>query len=107
MDCLSVSQIQIVPIPPKDGLIAFASATINGDLAVGGIAIFTSPSSPDGFRLVYPTKISSTGNHFFCFRPLTKKAGDALHKAIIAEYLRIIEKFSTKHGIHSGGPVLG
>ncbi|MBI5150147.1 MAG: septation protein SpoVG family protein [Candidatus Omnitrophica bacterium] len=103
MDCLSISQIQIVPISPKDGLVAFASATINGDFAVGGIAIFTSLNSPDGFRLVYPTKFSSTGNQFYCFRPLTKKAGDALHKPIIAEYLRIIDKFSARHGIYSGG----
>lgn len=94
MSGLSVSEIQIIPIQPKNGLVAFASAVINGHLAIGNVAIYTSPGSPDGFRLVYPTKISTTGKQLNCFRPITKESGDALHKAIIEEYKRIIEKLS-------------
>lgn len=94
MNGLSVSKIQITPIRPKDGLVAFTSAVINDHLAIGNIAIFTSPSSSDGFRLVYPTKISSTGKQLNCFCPITKEAGDALHKAIIDEYKRLLEKLN-------------
>lgn len=99
MSGLSISKIQITPIRPKDGLVAFASAVINEHLAIGNIAIFTSPSSSDGFRLVYPTKISSTGKQLNCFCPITKEAGDALHKAIIGEYERLIEKLSAPRRI--------
>lgn len=94
MSGLSVSKIQIIPIQPKDGLVAFASAVINDHLAIGNIAIFTSPNSSDGFRLVYPTKISSTGKQLNCFCPITREAGDALHAAIISEYKRLLEKLN-------------
>lgn len=94
MSGLSVSEIQIIPIQPKNGLVAFASAVINGHFAIGNVAIYTSLSALDGFRLVYPTKISSTGKQLYCFRPITKEAGDALHAAIISEYKRLLEKLN-------------
>lgn len=99
MSGLSVSEIQIIPVQPKNGLVAFACIVISGHLSVGNIAIYTSLSSSDGFRLVYPTKISSTGKELYCFRPITKEAGSALHSAIIGEYKRLMDKLTAKRRI--------
>ena len=58
---LEITEIQIIPIKPRDGLVAFASCVVNNALYIGNIGIYTSQSGPDGFRLVYPTKILPHG----------------------------------------------
>jgi stage V sporulation protein G len=50
-----VSEIQIVPVKPKDGLIAFASFVLDEKYYVSSVAIFTRRDG-SGYRLVYPTK---------------------------------------------------
>ena len=53
---ISVSDIQIFPVRPKNGLIAFVSCVVNGAIYIGNIALFTSFTNPSGFRLAYPNK---------------------------------------------------
>ena len=84
-----VSEIQIIQVKPKDGLIAFTSCVINNQFYLGNIAIYTSPSSPDGFRLVYPLKILPTGKQINCVHPINRETGNAIKKAIINKYLEI------------------
>ena len=57
-----ITEIQIIPLKPKDGLVAFASCVINDQLYLGNIAIYSSLGSCDGFRLVYPAKVLPTGH---------------------------------------------
>lgn len=85
----NISGIQIVPIHPRDGLVAFCAFQINDSFRVGNVAIYTSPSSPGGFRLVYPKKLG-----VFCFRPLNHEAGDYIQQEVISTYLRIIKKLT-------------
>ncbi|MBN2016101.1 septation protein SpoVG family protein [Candidatus Dojkabacteria bacterium] len=49
-----ISEIQIIPIKPQNGLVAFASFVLDSKLYLGSIAIITRPKG--GYRLVYPTK---------------------------------------------------
>lgn len=51
---VKMSEIQIIPIKPQNGLVAFASFVLDDNLYLGSIGIFTRPQG--GYRLVYPTK---------------------------------------------------
>jgi stage V sporulation protein G len=83
---LSLTEIQIIPVKPKDGLVAFASCVVNNSLYIGNIAIYTSPSNPEGYRLVYPLKVLPNGKEINCVHPITKEAGEAIAKSIINKF---------------------
>ncbi len=85
---VDIENIQIAPVPPQDGLVGFASFHIDDRFYVGSVAIYTSPSTPGGFRLVYPTKMGT-----YCFRPLSRMVGETIQNAVIAKYQEVMKKF--------------
>jgi len=92
-----ISEIQIIPVKPKCGLLAFVSIVINQQFYVGNIAIYSSPSTEDGFRLVYPCKVLPNGKQINCFHPITKTAGEEVHTAVISKYQELMEKVADDH----------
>ncbi len=92
MNELRISEIQIIPLKPKEGLVAFASCVVNKALYIGNIAIYTSPSTQEGFRLVYPVKTLPNGKEIHCVHPITKEAGEAILKEIIKKFREVISK---------------
>ena len=98
MSDLRISDIQIMPLPPKDGLVAIASFIINECLFVGDVAIFTSFTNPLGFRLVYPDKILRNGKRINCVYPITKEAGQAISEAVIDKYKMLMARANTGEG---------
>ena len=88
---LKINEIQIIPIKPQGGLVAFASCVINSQFYFGNIAIYTSPSSPDGFRLVYPTKVLKNNIKVNILYPVSKEVGFEIQKRIVREYLELME----------------
>ncbi|MBI2063148.1 MAG: septation protein SpoVG family protein [Candidatus Yanofskybacteria bacterium] len=76
----SISEIQISPVKPKDGLIAFASFVLDGKYYVGSVAIFTRLGK-SGYRLVYPAKKLGEKNLNF-FHPISQEAGKSIEDAI-------------------------
>jgi len=91
MDEIVITEPQIIPVKPRDGLIAFASCVFNHHLYLGNIALYTSPSSKDGYRLVYPARILVTGKQIHSFHPITKEAGKILKEIIINKYANLIK----------------
>lgn len=78
-----LSEIEIVPVKPKDGLVAFASFTLCGIIRCSSVAIITRPCG--GYRLVYPTK--KIGNRAISiFYPITRKVGSAIEEEVIKKY---------------------
>lgn len=49
-----ISEVQITPVKPKDGLIAFASFVLFGSIYCSSVAVYTRPTG--GVRLVYPAR---------------------------------------------------
>jgi len=92
MNKLEISEIQIIPVKPKDGLVAFSSCVINNALYIGNIAVYTSQSARSGFRLVYPVKILPNGKEIHCVHPINKEAGELISKAIIGKFKEILSK---------------
>ncbi len=80
---MKISEIQIVPIKPSNGLIGFTSFVLNDSLYLGSIGIFTRPEG--GYRLTYPTK--KVGNRDInLFHPINKEFAKAIEKAVIKKF---------------------
>ena len=92
MNEIVVSEIQILPLKPNNGLIAFVSFVVNNQLYIGNVALYTSPSSSDGFRLVYPIKVLPNGKEISCVHPISREAGGQFQKAVIQKYEELFNK---------------
>lgn len=84
-----LSEIQIAPIKPQNGLVAFASFVLDGNLYLGSIGIFTRPEG--GYRLTYPTKKVGDRN-INIFHPINKKFAEAVEKEIIKKFEEVVKK---------------
>ncbi len=105
MNKLSVSEVQIVPVKPRDGLVAFASCVINDSLYLGNIAVYTSLSNHEGYRLVYPSKILPKGKDINCVHPINKQAGEVISRAVIQKYKDLIVRVSARKERNSMTPI--
>ena len=87
-----ISEIQITLIKPQGSLVAFASCVVNDALYIGDIAIHSSLTNTEGFRLVYPDKTLPSGKKLNCVYPINKESGAIISGAIIGEYKKLILK---------------
>lgn len=83
----NVTEVTIIPIKPKDGLVALASCVVDNKVYLGSIGVYTKLKG--GYRLTYPTKKAGE-NSINIYHPITKEAGDAIERAIIVEYEKLI-----------------
>lgn len=83
----SISEIEITPVRPNQGLVAFASFVIDGRFYVGNVAIYTRLDG--GIRLVYPTRKVGTKN-MPLFNPINRAAADWIEEAIYKEYVQLM-----------------
>lgn len=68
-----ISEIQIIPVKPINGLVAFCSFVLFESVYCGSVAIFTCTNGT--YRLVYPTKKIGYRD-MNIFHPITKELGD-------------------------------
>lgn len=84
---IKISEVRIIPLKPKDGLVALASCVLNDSLYLGSIGIFTKLRG--GYRLTYPNK--KVGEKAInLYHPINQELGDALENAIVDEYERLM-----------------
>lgn len=93
---MNISEINITPVKPVNGLVAFASVVINGDLYLSSITIYT---KLDGsYRLLYPTK--NVGQRLLnIFHPINRKASHEIEQAIF-EKCNEIFKNDSRQDLH-------
>ncbi len=85
-----LSEIQVTPIQPKDGVVGFASFVLDDALFLGSIAIVTRPHG--GFRLCFPTK--KIGDRSIgIYYPITKDFADEIEKKVIKQLENVWRKF--------------
>ena len=77
---VKISEIQIIPVKPKDGLIGFASFVLDEKYYVGSVAIFTRLGK-SGYRLVYPSKKLGDKN-INLFHPINPRAGEIIEEEV-------------------------
>lgn len=94
-----VSEVNITPVKPTDGLVAFASCVIDGQLYLGSLGIHQRLDGT-GYRITYPTKkVGSRQLNFY--HPLTKEAGKLIEQAIVAKCNELFERSDETYGRHS------
>lgn len=95
---ISLSEIQILPVKPRNGLLAFCSFVINNAFYVGDVAIY-SRLDGSGYRLVYPIKVLPNGLKINCFYPINRESALALENQVIQLFLELAEKAKNKKGM--------
>ena len=89
-----LSEIQIIPIKPQSGLIAFASFILDKSLYLGSVGILTRPNG--GYRLVYPTK--KVGNkRLNIFYPINKEFAQSVEGEVIKQLEKVMTQGNDRH----------
>ncbi len=78
-----VTEVQITPIKPTNGLVGFASLVFDDAFYFGSIGIFTRPQG--GYRLTYPTRKSLNGG-FNIFHPINRSIAEQIESAVISKF---------------------
>lgn len=90
-----ISEIQILPIKPKDGLVGFASFIINNSIYLGSIGIHQKLDG-SGYRLTYPTK-NVLNKAFNLFYPITPTCSHLIENAVISKYREVMNKHHDRY----------
>lgn len=85
-----LSEIQIIPIKPQNGLVGFASFVLDGSLYLGSIGIVTRPNG--GYRLVYPTKKVADRN-LNIFYPINKEFAQLIESEVVRRFEDVMNKY--------------
>lgn len=95
---MKISEVNIILIKPKDGLIGFASIVVDDALYLGSIGIHQKLNG--GFRLTYPTKNSGMhqGN---VFHPINGPTGKLIEGAIFKKLNDVMNKVNAGAGYNS------
>jgi len=93
-----LSEIQIIPIKPQNGLVAFASFILDESLYLGSIAIMTRPNG--GYRLVYPTKKVAERN-LDIFYPINKEFSQVIENEVVRQFEDVMKKYDRHNSFNS------
>lgn len=77
---VKISEIQVIPVKPKDGLIGFVSFVLDKKYYVGSVAVYTRLNG-SGYRLVYPTKKLGEKN-INLFHPIDFNVGKIIEENV-------------------------
>jgi DNA-binding cell septation regulator SpoVG len=87
---ITLTEIEIYPIKPQEGLIGFVSFVLNEQFYIGNVGLHLRPSGD--IRLLYPQKLLGNGKAVNCFHPITKSAGNKIIDQISNEYNALVNK---------------
>jgi DNA-binding cell septation regulator SpoVG len=93
-----LSEIQIIPIKPQNGLVAFVSFVLDGNLYLGSIGIMTRPQG--GYRLVYPTKKVAEKN-LNIFYPINKEFAQLVENEVVRQFEDVMKKYDRHNSFNS------
>lgn len=96
---MKISEIQIIPIKPHEGLVAFASFVLDNNLYLSSIGIIT--RSEGGYRLVYPTKKVGIRN-INIFHPINKTFAESIEKEVIGRFEDVMNDYDRHNKINVG-----
>lgn len=91
-----ISEIQITPVKPNNGLIAFCSFVLYEAVYCSSIALFT---RPDGtIRLVYPTKKLGSKD-LNIFHPINQQIGKFIETEVSKKFKDVMK--NDRHSINN------
>lgn len=92
-----ITEVQIFPVKPNNGLVAFASCLLDEKMYLASIAIYTKLDG-SGFRILFPTKKLTNGVQVNYFHPVNKECCLAISEAILK---KANELFNTKSHVEN------
>lgn len=95
---MKVSEVQITPIKPNDGIVAFASCVVDEQLYLGSLGVHKKLDGT-GYRITYPTKKIGTRQLNY-YHPLTKEVGNAIEQAVITKCNELFNESEVNYGRH-------
>lgn len=90
---IPVKEVQVTIVKSSNGLLALCSCTIFDCFYCGSIGLYSSPTTPSGFRITFPTRKLSSGQQVPIFHAFRKEAEQAVTKAITEKYLELMSNF--------------
>jgi DNA-binding cell septation regulator SpoVG len=89
-----LSEIQIIPIKPQNGLVAFASFVLDASLYLGSIGIITRPQG--GYRLTYPTKTVGARD-MNIYHPINKSFAKIIEKEVLTKLEEVMKNENDRY----------
>lgn len=83
---IEISEINIILVKPKNGLVGFVSFAVDKKFYVGNVAIFTRLNR-NGMRLVYPRK-----SNIDCFHPIKREVGAFIEQKVTEKFNTLIKR---------------
>lgn len=93
---MKITEIEIYPVPPKQGLVAFASFLLDGWLKFNGVALYTTPNGLP-YRIVFPDTRLPNGLRANVVHPIDQLAYSAIRDAINQEYQRLLMRWQANN----------
>lgn len=87
---ITITEVQVLPIKPKDGLVGFASVVVNKGIYLGSIGIHQKADG-SGFRLTYPTK-STLDKAFNIFHPINQETSKLIEEMVILKFKNVMKQ---------------
>ncbi|MFH1967805.1 MAG: septation protein SpoVG family protein [bacterium] len=85
---MKITDVQITPIKPREGLVGFANVVINDSIHLGFIGIHTKLDG-SGYRITYPTKKAGVKD-LNIFYPINKEMSKIIEAAVIAKAEQVL-----------------
>ena len=87
---VQISEINIVPIKPNEGLIAFASFVVDDNFFISSVGVYTRLNG-EGYRLTYPQrKVGDKSINIFY--PINAEIGNFIEKEVSNKVNEIFNK---------------
>lgn len=93
-----LSEIQIAPVKPRNGLVAFSSFVLDDNLYLGSIGIITRPNG--GYRLVYPTK-KIADRSLNIFYPINKEFAQLVENEVVKRFEEVMNQNDRHNQTHT------
>lgn len=93
-----LSEVQIIPIKPQNGLVAFASLVLDNNLYLGSIGVMTRPQG--GYRLTYPTKTVGA-REINLYHPINKLFAETIEKEVLKKLEEVMNQNDRHNSFNS------
>lgn len=84
-----ISEQNVIPVKPVNGLVAFGNCVINHSLYIGSIGIHKRRDG-NGYRITYPTKRIGE-QQINIYHPINNEAHEAIESALIEKCREVFE----------------
>ena len=85
-----ISEVEVLPVKPKDGLLGFVSFLVDGWLFVGDVAVRSRLDG--GIRLVFPVRTLPNGKSISVVHPITREAGQLIEQVVVRKLTELADK---------------